>query len=584
MTVLDKSDSRYKSLVNYLHDHIENMPYSKLKSVLLKKGWPKDWIDLAHTDLLDEIHETKPSKIKKRNKKKVSSKSQSKLLKKDSTTKDEVKVPEDYKSKLLSKLGGLKKKSVSSDSKKPKGLTSRMKSYDYSQKLMENDFKTHEYLQKLLARKEKSKHFYERENLNSERSGASNKDFDVLREAIKLAQEVIKSPRAVAPMPQTVSSPAAPAPQPVASSNPPAKGVFPGGTEINKVDLDKEFEEQKKQLEAEKEQLRRDKERLMDDQRKAMEEQAKALNLRVNSVNITSENKPEESKRSRRKSSSDFDNNILESKMQLLEEKLKNIDYSQGFKKDTTFKNEIVPEEVEFVSEPVGDRAQTGISGLDPIIQGGFRRLTANMVAGGPGSGKTMFAMQYLVNGIESFEEHGLYITFEQTKRDLYSLFKDVGVDLEKLEKDKKLTIIRMSPQQLAKMLESGGGSLRDVIDSIHASRIVIDSVSDYLMLFDGDMDKRRACIDMFDFFAKMKCTSLVVSEQEVSPLKHVSSVLEYQVDGVILLYNERVGDIRQRAVEIFKMRGTKHAGRIFPMKITDVGVMILSNHPLNPQ
>ena len=68
-------------------------------------------------------------------------------------------------------------------------------------------------------------------------------------------------------------------------------------------------------------------------------------------------------------------NSLLENKMQLLEEKLKNIDYSSSFKKDTSFKNEVVPEEVEFVSEPVGDRAQTGISGSVKIGE--------NLVCGG---------------------------------------------------------------------------------------------------------------------------------------------------------------------------------------------------------
>lgn len=272
------------------------------------------------------------------------------------------------------------------------------------------------------------------------------------------------------------------------------------------------------------------------------------------------------------KSVTDFDKTL-----ENLEEQLKNI--NEVKKEDPeAYKNKIIPEPIEYVSEPVGDRAQTGIPGLDPVIQGGLRRNTVTLVAGGPGSGKSTFGLQYLINGTNKFGENGVYITFEQSKKDLYEVFQQNKWDLEELEKQKKMQVLRLTPEQMLKILEGGGGTLRDAVESIHARRIVIDSISDLLMLYQSEFSRRKFLIELFELMAKLKCTTLVIAEQEVDPLKHTSQVTEYQVDGVILLYNERVGDIRQRGLEIFKMRGTKHAGRIFPMKMSDEGIFIITN------
>ena len=336
-----------------------------------------------------------------------------------------------------------------------------------------------------------------------------------------------------------------------------------------------------KELEEERERIRIERQRLEEERDRMKHEQ---FDPPVKKQHTSKESSVEKESRSRSDKKDDSSNNELEMKLSMLEERLKNIDYrGQGNEGESSaqFKNDIVPDDVEFVSEPVGDRAQTGISGLDPIIQGGLRRLSTTLVAGGPGSGKTIFSMQFLINGIEKYNEAGVFVTFEQTKEELYDLFMNFGWDLKQYEKEKKLRLLHFTPEQVAKIMSSGGGSLRDSIDTIHASRVVIDSLTDLMMLYSDDIAKRQACMDLFDIFKKLKCTTVCTAEQEVNPMKHISNVLEYQVDGVILLYNERVGDIRQRAIEIFKMRGTKHAGRIFPIKVSDTGVLILSDHPI---
>ena len=64
-------------------------------------------------------------------------------------------------------------------------------------------------------------------------------------------------------------------------------------------------------------------------------------------------------------------------------------------------------------------------------------------------------------------------------------------------------------------------------------------------------------------------------AKESLHPEKHKSTVVEFEVDSVILLYNLRKGDVRERSLEVFKMRGSRHSNKIFPMKIEDNGVSI---------
>ena len=79
-------------------------------------------------------------------------------------------------------------------------------------------------------------------------------------------------------------------------------------------------------------------------------------------------------------------------------------------------------------------RIATGIPGLDNLIGGGFKEKSVNLVAGGPGTGKTIFALQFLLDGLKRGEA-GIYITFEEKRRNIYEDVLEFGWDLEKYEK-----------------------------------------------------------------------------------------------------------------------------------------------------
>ncbi len=139
----------------------------------------------------------------------------------------------------------------------------------------------------------------------------------------------------------------------------------------------------------------------------------------------------------------------------------------------------------------------------------------------------------------------------------------------------KKLTLGYYSPEQVQKVLETGGGIIRDIIEATKAKRLVIDSLTAFTLLFDGKLEKRKAILKLMEASSKWGVTTLMTSEHEPDPYKHESNVVEFEVDGVVLLYNIRKGDVRERSIEIYKMRGTKHAAKIFPMKIDEEGITI---------
>lgn len=223
------------------------------------------------------------------------------------------------------------------------------------------------------------------------------------------------------------------------------------------------------------------------------------------------------------------------------------------------------------------ERVSTGIPGLDKVMDGGFRSRTVNLVAGGPGSGKTIFGIQFLVDGIERHDESGVYISFDQTEKELLSDMKVFNWGLRDKIKKKKLVILSYTPEQVENVLKAGGGTVRDIIQSIKAKRVVVDSLTAFTLLHEDALAQRKACLALFRAIKKWGCTALLISEQEEDPEAHSPLVEEFEVDGVLLIYNVRRGKTRQRALEVFKLRGAKHPVKIFPMTIDNKGIRIHS-------
>ena len=220
-------------------------------------------------------------------------------------------------------------------------------------------------------------------------------------------------------------------------------------------------------------------------------------------------------------------------------------------------------------------RVPTGLLGLDEAIEGGLKKDSVILIGGCAGSGKSIFAIQFIVNGILKSNEPGVYITFEENKEEVYEDMLRFGWDLAELEKQGKFAFIRYTPEQVGKVLKTGGGIIRDIVDKLKAKRIVIDSISAFTLLHENELAKREACLDLFKILRKWKCTTLVIGQYYAAEERHESTAIEFEVDGIIWLYNIKKENIRVRAIEIFKMRGTKHVAKIVPFEITDKGIIV---------
>src|SRR3990167_2710794 len=122
-------------------------------------------------------------------------------------------------------------------------------------------------------------------------------------------------------------------------------------------------------------------------------------------------------------------------------------------------------------------RIRTGIPKFDSLIQGGFEKDSTNLIVGGSGSGKSIFATQFLVEGMKKGEKC-LYVTFEEKKEQFYSNMLDFGWDLNYYEKKGLFHFLEYSPIKVKTMLDEGGGSIESTILRNKITRVVIDSVT----------------------------------------------------------------------------------------------------------
>ncbi len=223
----------------------------------------------------------------------------------------------------------------------------------------------------------------------------------------------------------------------------------------------------------------------------------------------------------------------------------------------------------------MADRVKTGIEGFDEMLHGGFLEGDAVMVAGSSGTGKTTFALQYLVNGIRMFGENGIYVTFEQLPDQLYRDALSFGWDLRKMERENKLRVICTSPDLL---LEPGGKEhlLDGFIAEVKASRIVLDSLS-HIAMYVPENELRKEIYRLMMYLKTKRLSSLLTWESSV--LGQVTSVTEagtsFLVDSIVLLKPVEIESSMRKALAVLKLRGSDHDKQLREYEITKNGIHI---------
>lgn len=220
-------------------------------------------------------------------------------------------------------------------------------------------------------------------------------------------------------------------------------------------------------------------------------------------------------------------------------------------------------------------RVPSGIPGFDDLVEGGFKKGSTVLVTGGPGSGKTTFLLQYLYEGARKGEA-GLFISFEEREDEILDDFSGYTWELEEMFEKKKIFFLNYPPHQVEKIMEQGGGMIKDMIKDANITRIGIDSLTSFSMLFKDEYEKRENVLKLFNILEGWKCTTLLTAEK-VPSLEEAESDfgLEFLVDGAVILYNVRHGNVREQAVEVLKMRATNVKKKICPITITKEGLQV---------
>ncbi|MEI6731382.1 MAG: ATPase domain-containing protein [archaeon] len=229
----------------------------------------------------------------------------------------------------------------------------------------------------------------------------------------------------------------------------------------------------------------------------------------------------------------------------------------------------------------------TGVPGFDGLLDEGIPAGNSVIVAGGAGSGKTIFCLQTLVNKAKEGKKC-LYMSLEESEEKLTQHMKDFGWPADELIAKKKLKLLRLNPFEITRKVDAllakqKGELLIEVepvllpTDFAKPDFVVIDSLTAIASAFTGKDDSYRIYIEqLFRFLEKTGATSFLITETEQIPkIFSQSGVEEFLADGVFVLYAIKHGNFRENAIEILKLRGAAHQKKIVSMQISSQGVTV---------
>ena len=225
-------------------------------------------------------------------------------------------------------------------------------------------------------------------------------------------------------------------------------------------------------------------------------------------------------------------------------------------------------------------KVPTGITGFDEITSGGLPKGRPTLICGGPGCGKTLFGLHFLMWGAEHGEP-GVFVAFEETKEDLIKNVRSLGYDLESFIKRKKIAIeyVRIERAEIEETgeydLEALFIRLNDALKVTGAKRLVIDSVETLFAGLQNSGVLRSELRRLLVWLKERGITAIITGEKGVQTLTR-QGLEEYVSDCVIAL-DHRVSDqVSTRRLRIVKYRGSAHGTNEYPFLIDEDGIVVL--------
>jgi circadian clock protein KaiC len=228
-------------------------------------------------------------------------------------------------------------------------------------------------------------------------------------------------------------------------------------------------------------------------------------------------------------------------------------------------------------------RMPTGIPGFDQLLDGGLPRERITLLAGGPGSGKTLFALQTLVNGVRTWNERAIFVAFEERAAQVIADSSSLGWKLETLRERELFLLDAHLPESvvLGGDFDLGGllSALEAKVSQTGAKRIVFDGIDMLLGILDNPLAERREIFRLAEWIRRRRLTGIVTCKTDADgsvPRPH-DAHLPYLADCVVTLQQQASATALVRRLRVTKCRGIAHSGNDVPFTIAASGLQVAS-------
>lgn len=226
-------------------------------------------------------------------------------------------------------------------------------------------------------------------------------------------------------------------------------------------------------------------------------------------------------------------------------------------------------------------KSPTGIEGFDDITDGGLPRGRTTLVSGGPGSGKTIFALQFLVHGARNAREPGIFVAFEESSDRLTTNARAFGWDLAALLRTKQLCFMDAQPRP--DLIQSGTFDLGGMLAALGAQckkmgarRIVFDALDVVMALLPDAATQRREVYRLQEWLAAHALTGLITTKTGGDDMNSFSpqpiSFMQFMVDCAVVLNHHVDLGVSQRNLRVKKFRGSAFDENESPFVIGQTG------------
>lgn len=221
-------------------------------------------------------------------------------------------------------------------------------------------------------------------------------------------------------------------------------------------------------------------------------------------------------------------------------------------------------------------RIQTGIPGLDGLIQGGLQPGDFVLLVGGIGTGKTIFSSEFAYQGAKNLNQPAVYATFEEDVNSLRRNMLKFDIDFQALEDTKKVRLLDLEALE-GRGMGSNLETILSAIDEVKAKRLVIDSLTAFLSGSSGKFDYSFLMHLIYKTLKREKITTFMTVSRFEGPSEYSQGLEQFVADGVFEIENYLADNMELKTrFMVRKLRGAEHSRKYHTVVFSSKGIEIL--------